>query len=109
MEGLSVRWGDAFCQSLSLFFAAVLSCRNFLQLSFTFFFCRFFLFPGSFHFPLDFVPVIGISRMPAVSSCSSSSQRFSLFFHDEFYHGRALIKKDNMKGLLMEIPPCKCI
>lgn len=79
MEGLSVRWGDAFCQSLSLFFAAVLSCRNFLQLSFTFFFCRFFLFPGSFHFPLDFVPVIGISRMPAVSSLAAARRRGSAF------------------------------
>ena len=77
MEGLSVRWGDAFCQSLSLFFAAVFSCRNFLQLSFTFFFCRFFLFPGSFHFPLGFVPVIGISRMPVVSSFEAARRRGS--------------------------------
>ncbi len=77
MERLSVRWGDVLCQSLSLFFAAVLPCRNFLQLSFTFFFCRFFLFPGSFHFPLGFVPVIGILRMPAVSSLAAARRRGS--------------------------------
>lgn len=48
MEGLSVRWGDAFCQSLSLFFAAVLSCRNFCSCLLLFSSADFFCFPVLF-------------------------------------------------------------